>query len=132
MSEQDPADDSGVEAEQPFLTHLVELRDRLLRVVLVVLVVFSGLFYFANDLYTLLAEPLLAHLPEDGSMIATEVASSFLTPLKLTLVLSVFIAMPFVLYQLWAFVAPGLYQHERRLAMPLVASSDSGAALYSR
>ncbi len=109
--------------EAPFLSHLVELRDRLLRCVLVVLVIFLGLFYWANDLYTLLAEPLLSHLPEGGQMIATEVASPFLTPFKLVLVLSIFVAMPFLLYQLWSFVAPGLYEHEKRLAMPLLASS---------
>jgi sec-independent protein translocase protein TatC len=111
------------EKELPFLSHLVELRDRLLRVVLVVAMIFLGLFYFANDLYSLLAQPLLAHMPEGTSMIATEVASPFLTPFKLTLVASVFAAMPFILYQAWAFIAPGLYKHERRLALPLVASS---------
>jgi sec-independent protein translocase protein TatC len=109
--------------EQTFLSHLVELRDRLLRVVLVVIVIFLGLFSFANDLYTLLAGPLLKHLPENSSMIATEVASPFLTPFKLALVCSVFIAIPYILYQLWSFIAPGLYKEERRLAMPLVFSS---------
>ena len=107
----------------PFLSHLFELRDRLLRIVLVVGVIFLGLFSFANDLYTLLAEPLLKHMPEGGSMIATEVASPFLTPFKLALVTAIFIAVPFLLYQLWAFIAPGLYQHEKRLAFPLLFSS---------
>lgn len=109
--------------DQTFVSHLVELRDRLLRAVLVVLVIFLGLFAFANDLYTMLAEPLMRHMPEGTSMIATEVASPFLTPFKLTLVLSVFASMPFILYQLWAFVAPGLYQNERKLVVPLLVSS---------
>jgi sec-independent protein translocase protein TatC len=109
--------------EQPFVQHLIELRDRLLRVVLAVVVVFLGLFAFANDLYSYLAEPLLRHMPEGTSMIATEVASPFLTPFKLTLVLSVFITVPFILYQAWGFIAPGLYQKERRLVFPLLFSS---------
>lgn len=108
---------------QLLVQHLIELRDRLLRVVLVVVVVFLGLFAFANDLYSYLAEPLLRHMPAGTSMIATEVVSPFLTPFKLTLVLSVFIAVPFILYQAWAFIAPGLYQNERRLVFPLLFSS---------
>ena len=110
-------------SELPFVQHLIELRDRLLRVVLAVVVIFLGLFMFANDLYTLLAEPLLRHMPEGTSMIATEVASPFLTPFKLTLVLSVFITVPFILYQAWGFIAPGLYQREQRLVFPLLFSS---------
>jgi sec-independent protein translocase protein TatC len=110
-------------SEQPFVQHLIELRDRLLRVVLVVVLIFLGLFAFANDLYTFLAEPLLRHMPEGTSMIATEVASPFLTPFKLSLVLSVFIAVPFILYQAWGFIAPGLYQREQRLVFPLLFSS---------
>ncbi len=109
--------------EQPLLAHLIELRDRLLRVVLVVLVVVVALFPFANDLYTLLAEPLMAHLPSGSSMIATEVASPFLTPFKLTLIAAIFIGVPVILYQFWAFIAPGLYRHERRMIFPLVISS---------
>lgn len=109
--------------EQPFMSHLVELRDRLLRGVLVVLLIFLGLFSFANDLYSFLAGPLLSHMPEGGSMIATEVASPFLTPFKLALVASIFIGMPYLLYQAWAFIAPGLYQHEKRLAFPMMISS---------
>lgn len=108
---------------QPFMSHLLELRDRLLRIILVVIVIFLGLFYFANDIYTYLAGPLTALLPEGSSMIAIEVASTFLIPFKLTLVVSIFIAVPFILYQIWGFVAPGLYRHERRLAVPLLASS---------
>ena len=111
------------EQELPLLAHLLELRDRLIRCVVAVLVVFLALFYFANDLYNLLAEPLLKHLPSGGSMIATEVASPFLTPVKLVLVLSIFISIPVILHQAWSFIAPGLYKHEKRLAMPLLVSS---------
>lgn len=110
-------------SELPFVSHLLELRDRLLRTVLVVMVIFLGLFPFANDIYTFIADPLMAVLPSGTSMIATQVASPFLTPFKLSLVAAVFLSMPFILYQLWAFIAPGLYQHERKMAMPLVASS---------
>jgi sec-independent protein translocase protein TatC len=109
--------------EQPFLSHLVELRDRLLRMVVAIVVVFVALFPFANDIYTLIAEPIRAQLPEGSTMIATQVASPFLTPFKLALVAAVFVAMPYLLFQIWGFVAPGLYQHEKRLALPLVASS---------
>ncbi len=127
MSEHKPSSpDSGTGAEEqelPFLSHLFELRDRLLRVVLVVMLIFAGLFAFANDLYHLLATPLLMNLPEGSSMIATEVASPFLTPFKLALVASIFLGMPFILYQAWAFIAPGLYKHEKRLAFPLLFSS---------
>ncbi len=114
-----------VDQEQPFLSHLVELRDRLLRIILIVGVIFLALVPFANKIYTLLAAPLLVHLPESSSMIATEVASPFLTPFKLTLVLSIFIAIPVILYQAWAFMAPGLYRHERRLMLPLLVSSTA-------
>ncbi len=127
MSEHKPSSpDSGTESteqELPFLSHLFELRDRLMRIVLVVMLIFAGLFSFANDLYHLLATPLLVHLPEGSSMIATEVASPFLTPFKLALVASIFMGMPFILYQAWAFIAPGLYKHEKRLAFPLLFSS---------
>jgi len=111
------------EAEVPFMSHLVELRDRLLRAVLVILVIFLALFSFSNELYTLLAEPLLIHLPTGSSMIATEVASPFLTPFKLSMMSAIFIGMPFILYQIWAFIAPGLYKHEKSLAFPLLFSS---------
>jgi len=109
--------------EQPFLSHLLELRDRLLRAVLVVLVVFLALFPFGNDIYVFIAEPLMRVLPEGTSMIATKVASPFLTPFKLSLIAAIFVSMPYLLYQLWGFVAPGLYQHEKRMALPLLASS---------
>ncbi|MEZ8143607.1 twin arginine-targeting protein translocase TatC [Enterovibrio norvegicus FF-33] len=115
---------SSVEDTQPLISHLVELRDRLLRALLAVLVVFLGLVYFANDIYTFVAAPLVDRLPEGTSMIATDVASPFFTPIKLTLVVSVFVAVPMILYQIWAFVAPGLYKHEKRLVMPLLASSS--------
>jgi sec-independent protein translocase protein TatC len=114
-----PPDD----AEQPFVYHLIELRDRLLRIVLAVAVVFLALLPFSDFLFSSLSGPLISHLPEGSSMIAIEVTSPFLIPFKLTLVLALFIAMPFVLYQLWAFIAPGLYEHERRLVLPLLASS---------
>jgi sec-independent protein translocase protein TatC len=122
MTQQNSNNEQPAE-EQTFVTHLMELRDRLLRMVLCVIVIFLSLFYFANDIYTVVAGPLTAHLPEDSTMIAIDVASPFLTPFKLTLVLSVFISMPYILYQFWGFVAPGLYQHERRLVFPLLFSS---------
>ncbi len=109
--------------EQPFVTHLVELRDRLIRIVAVVLLIFLCLFPWANDIYIMVASPLMAHLPDGTSMIATEVASPFLTPFKLSLVAAVFISMPYSLFQLWSFIAPGLYKHEKRMVVPLVVSS---------
>ena len=119
----DQAQDQG-QGEMTFVEHLVELRNRLLRVVLAVLCFLVVLFPFSNDLYALLAEPLLRGLPEGTSMIATQVASPFLTPFKLSIVLSIFLAMPVVLYQVWSFVAPGLYKHERRLIFPLLVTSS--------
>ena len=122
MNDTDP--DHSVDAEtQPLLAHLAELRSRLLRAVLAVLIVFFPLFYVANDLYTWIARPLRAVLPEGSTMIATEVASPFLTPFKLALVSAFFLAIPYVLHQIWGFVSPGLYRHEKRLAIPLLASS---------
>ncbi|GAB4287895.1 MAG: twin-arginine translocase subunit TatC [Methylophaga sp.] len=109
--------------QQPLISHLVELRDRLLRSVLAVLLVALCLFPFSNDLYLYLSEPLMRHLPETSSMIATEVASPFLTPFKLTLSTAIVLAVPYLLYQLWAFVAPGLYAHERKLVFPLLFAS---------
>lgn len=106
--------------QQPLISHLVELRDRLLRGILAVLIIAVCLLPFANDLYLILSAPLLEHLPETSSMIATEVASPFLTPFKLTLTAAMMLAMPILLYQLWAFIAPGLYQHERRIVFPLM------------
>lgn len=109
--------------EQPFITHLIELRSRLLRLVVFVLVIFLGMAPFANEIYSYMAEPLLVHLPENSSMIAIEVASPFFIPFKLTLVAAVFLSIPVILYQFWAFVAPGLFQHERRLVLPLLIAS---------
>lgn len=105
------------------ITHLIELRSRVLKALMSVLVVFLCLVYFAQDLYHYVAMPLVASLPEGSSMIATDVASPFIAPFKLTLVLSFFVAIPFVLYQMWAFVAPGLYSKEKKLIAPLLASS---------
>jgi sec-independent protein translocase protein TatC len=99
------------------------LRDRLLRVVVITFAIFAGMFPFANKIYNFVSEPLQAYLPESSTMIATEVASPFLTPFKLTFVLAIFSAMPVILYQVWAFVAPGLYQKERRIVIPLFISS---------
>lgn len=118
MSEADRPDD-----EQSFMSHLIELRGRLLKSVAAVLLVLLPLLFFANKLYGWLALPLIKHLPQGGTMIATEIASPFLTPLKLAFYVALFIAIPFVLYQLWAFVAPGLYRHEKRLAVPILASA---------
>ena len=109
--------------EQPLISHLVELRNRLLKSILVVVIIFLGLFYFANDLYLILVNPLSSLLPEDGRMIATGVASPFLVPFKLTLVLAVMLAIPFILHQVWSFVSPGLYSHEKKFGIPLLLSS---------
>lgn len=108
---------------QPLMTHLVEFRNRVLRSVLAVLIIFAGLFSFSNEIYLYISEPIRAFLPANTNMIATEVASPFLTPFKLTLVLSVFAAMPFILYQTWAFLAPGLYKREKKIVLPLFFSS---------
>src|SRR6187431_3784578 len=105
------------------ISHLVELRDRLLRAILAVLIVFLCLFPWAKDLYTLLAQPLLAVLPQGGQMIATDVVGVFLVPMKIAFLVAFVIALPYVLFQVWAFVAPGLYTHEKRLVLPLVVSS---------
>ncbi|MBK5941322.1 twin-arginine translocase subunit TatC [Halochromatium roseum] len=113
----------GLGGEQPFISHLVELRDRLIRMLIAILLVFLVLFPFANDIYTFIAEPIRAQLPAGSQMIATQVASPFLAPFKLALVVAIFVAMPYLLYQFWAFIAPGLYTHEKRLAVPLVTSS---------
>jgi sec-independent protein translocase protein TatC len=115
--------DTEQDTPLPLIAHLTELRDRLLRMILSVLIVFIGLFPFSNDIYAFISRPLRDLLPADSSMIATEVASPFLTPFKLTLFTAVFIAMPYVLYQAWAFVAPGMYRNEKRFAFPVLASS---------
>jgi len=115
--------EESVDQPLPLVTHLTELRDKLLRALLAVLLFFICLFPFANDIYAFVSEPLRAILPAGASMIATEVTSPFFTPFKLTLVAAIFLAMPYVLYQAWSFIAPGMYRHEKRLAIPLLASS---------
>lgn len=109
--------------EQTLIGHLLELRDRLLRIVVAVLLLFVGLLPFANQIYHALARPLQDVMPAGTTMIATGVASSFVAPMKLTGWLALFIAIPYVLWQVWAFVAPGLYRHEKRFAVPVVVSS---------
>lgn len=113
----------AVEDTQPLITHLIELRKRLLNCIIAVVVIFLCLIYFSNDIYQLVAAPLIKQMPHGASMIATGVASPFLTPIKLTVIVSVFVAVPVILYQIWAFVAPALYRHERKLIMPLLFSS---------
>jgi len=112
-------------AEMTFVEHLIELRDRLLRFLIAVAIILAVMLPFSNDLYHVLADPLLRHMPEGTSMIATEVAAPFLTPFKLTLLAAVCVAMPVGLYQFWSFVAPGLYRNERRLVFPLMLSSSA-------
>lgn len=118
MSNEEPGD-----KPLPLVAHLTELRDKLLRSLLAILIIFIGLFSFSNEIYAFVSQPLRAILPEGATMIATEVASPFLTPFKLTLVSAVFLAVPYVLYQIWSFIAPGMYRHEKRLAIPLLVSS---------
>jgi len=108
---------------ESFIAHLVELRTRLLHAVVAVLLVFICLFPWASDLYTLLAHPLLARLPKGGQMIATDVTTPFFVPLKVALMTAFLIALPYILYQIWRFVAPGLYAHEKRLVWPLIVAS---------
>lgn len=111
------------EGQETFVSHLIELRSRLIRAIVGVVVVFLCLVNWAREIYTLLATPMLTALPEGGHMIATDVAGAFLVPMKVTLMLAFVLALPYVLYQAWAFVAPGLYAHERRLVVPLIAAS---------
>jgi sec-independent protein translocase protein TatC len=110
-------------AEGTLISHLLELRDRLLRAFLVVAVVAVPCLFFANEIFEYVARPLMAKLPEGATMIATSVMAPFMTPVKTAIVAALFLAMPFVLYQAWAFVAPGLYRHEKRFAIPLLLSS---------
>jgi len=112
-----------MEQTETFISHLIELRDRLLRAVVGLVVTFLCLFPFANDIYTLLAHPLLEKLPAGGQMIATAVTTPFFVPLKLAMLAAVVISLPHTLYQIWAFIAPGLYQHEKRFALPMVCMS---------
>jgi len=114
----------AVDDTQPLISHLIELRKRLLNSIICVIVVFLALVYFANDIYYMVSAPLIKVMPLGSSMIATDVASPFFTPIKLTMIVSVFVSAPFILYQVWGFVAPALYKHERRLMMPLLFSSS--------
>jgi len=116
--------DSSVDTEQGFLSHLIELRDRLLKMLLAVGLLFLCLFWFSDEIYTWLATPLLKHLP-NSQMIAIDVAAPFFIPFKLTLMLCVFLSVPYLLYQIWSFVAPGLYSHEKKLVVPLLVSSTA-------
>ncbi len=119
MSATDPVDQ-----DRPFIAHLLELRNRLLRCVVVVVVLFFAIFPFADQLYTWLSGPLRAVLPEGASMIAIKPIAPFMIPLKLAFMTAVAVSVPYLLYQVWAFVAPGLYRHERRLVWPLMVSSS--------
>jgi sec-independent protein translocase protein TatC len=124
MTQSDPELNSGAEFnEQSFVSHLVELRNRLLRVVVFIIVVFLCASPFANEIYVFLSGPLLQSMPENSSMIATDVASPFFTPFKLTLVASIFVSVPVILFHFWGFVTPGLYKHEKRLVLPLIIAS---------
>lgn len=114
----------AVDDTQPLISHLIELRKRLLNCIITILVVFLVLVFFANDIYNLVSAPLIKQLPAGASMIATDVASPFFTPIKLTMMVSVFVSAPMTLYQVWAFIAPALYKHERRLMVPLLISSS--------
>ncbi|MBA3506793.1 MAG: twin-arginine translocase subunit TatC [Betaproteobacteria bacterium] len=114
---------SDTAAQESFLSHLFELRTRLLRSIVAVVIVLVVLFPWAKEIYAILAEPLLKTLPQGSTMIATDVTGTFLVPLKVTLMTAFLIALPYVLWQVWAFVAPGLYQHEKRLVTPVIVSS---------
>jgi len=115
--------DSQASVKQPLMAHLLELRNRLLRVFILVLVVFAVLFPFSESLYLYISEPLRDFLPSTSTMIATEITSPFLTPFKLALVSAMFLSMPYILYQLWAFIAPALYKQEKKIALPLFCAS---------
>ena len=125
MSDQDPSQNAQEGAEQPFVAHLIELRDRLVRASIAVIVAFAVLALYPGPagLYDLLAAPLVAHLPKGATLIATNVISPFMVPIKITMMAAFMLALPVVLYQVWSFVAPGLYTHEKKLVMPLIVSS---------
>ncbi len=109
--------------QETFISHLVELRDRLIRAIVVVIIVFLAMVNWARDIYSLLAAPMLAALPQGGHMIATDVAGAFFVPMKVTMMAAFLVALPYVLYQTWAFVAPGFYAHEKKLVLPLIVAS---------
>jgi sec-independent protein translocase protein TatC len=122
MENPDESPDNGV--EEGFLSHLVELRNRLIRILVLMGLLFFGFAFYARELYALVAQPLLAVLlPQDGKMIVTDVAGNFLVPMKVALMAAFLVSLPYVLYQLWAFIAPGLYAHEKRFALPLLVVS---------
>ncbi|MEE2783047.1 MAG: twin-arginine translocase subunit TatC [Pseudomonadota bacterium] len=121
--DRDPHDVAVDSDEQPFLDHLIELRARILRSFFTILILFVPIYYFANDLYGFVAAPLMAVLPEGSSMIATQVATPFITPFKLAIYAAIFLGVPFWLHQLWSFVSPGLYRREKKFAVPLLLSS---------
>ena len=121
MTENNSTEDSGL--QETFLSHLFELRDRVIKAALAIIVVFVCLVYWAPDIFHLFAQPLLKALPAGGKMIVTDVTGSFFVPMKVTMLVAFIIALPVVMYQLWAFIAPGLYMHERKLILPLVVSS---------
>lgn len=123
MTEKNSTEDSGL--QESFLSHLFELRDRIIKSSLAIIVVFVSLVYWAPDIFHLFSQPLLNALPSGGKMIVTDVTGSFFVPMKVTMLVAFIIALPVVMYQLWAFIAPGLYQHERKLIVPLVVSSYS-------
>ena len=123
MTENNSTEDSGL--QEPFLSHLFELRDRVVKSALAIIAVFVCLVYWAPDIFHLFAQPLLEALPAGGKMIVTDVTGSFFVPMKVTMLVAFLIALPVVMYQLWAFIAPGLYLHERKLILPLVISSYS-------
>ena len=123
MTQNNPAEDTGL--QESFLSHLFELRDRVIKAVLAIILVFVCLVYWAPDIFHIFAQPLLKALPEGGKMIVTDVTGSFFVPMKVTMLVAFLIALPVVMYQIWAFIAPGLYQHERKLILPLVISSYS-------
>jgi sec-independent protein translocase protein TatC len=110
-------------SDDTFISHLIELRDRLIRAIIAVILVFLGLFHWANDIYALLAQPLLHALPKGGQLIATEVTAPFFVPIKVTMMAAFLIALPYILYQIWAFIAPGLYSHEKKFGIPLIIAS---------
>lgn len=123
MKQEDSIDRPETDHEQPLIAHLTELRSRLINSLICVALVFVALAPFSTEIYNLIATPLLSKLPSGASMIATEVASPFLVPFKLTMYAALFISMPYLLYQIWAFIAPGLYRNEKRFAVPLLVSS---------
>lgn len=120
MSEQ-----QGLKIEKEFtlIDHLIELRNRLIKAIASIFIIFLSLFYFANDIYTFVADPLMSVLPEGMGMIAIDPTSPFFAPFKLTFYVSIFLAAPYILFQVWSFIAPGLYQREKKLAIPLFISS---------